>query len=275
MGICTDRSVNYLKSLNLNTIRHPEENIAPLDLIGEYKGARAIIGSLDQLVDGAAEPLPAIGSGAAADVSGQRTSRLPLSVGLDILGNIITPLGGNLAVKAAYENCRRIEFTFLNVERHRANVIGIGDFVQSGDVRWNHIILDKYLFGSGNLYVITDVVKSDMIGVSAFKSDNSRLDVEIPKIEELVGAEVSVAVESQATNTVSYRGKKQLAFGFSAIELSAGEQDGSDDLRLVYRPVEAGSVPMAARDDGAAAVKMEVEGSIRELGRADPQTLGE
>lgn len=182
MGLCSDRSVNYLKSLNLNTVRHPEENVAPLDLIGEYRGARAIIGTLDQLVDNATAPLPDVRTGAAANVSGQRTSKLPISVGLDILGNILAALGGNLGIKAAYDGSRKMEFTFLNVERDRANQIAIGDYVGSGDVRWDHIILQKYLFGAGNLYVITEVVKSKEIGVTAFKSDNSSVSLDIPTI---------------------------------------------------------------------------------------------
>ncbi|WP_333837454.1 hypothetical protein [Novosphingobium sp.] len=51
MGICSDRSVNYLKSLNLNVILHPLEDLAPLALLGEYGDARGIIGTLSQLTE--------------------------------------------------------------------------------------------------------------------------------------------------------------------------------------------------------------------------------
>ena len=275
MGICSDRAVNYLKTHNLNTVRHPEENIAPLDLIGEFRGARGIIGTLDQLVDGATANMPRVRSGAASEISGQRTSKMPINIGLNILGSILGPLGGNLGVKAAYDNSRKMEFAFLNVERERANQIGIGDYIESGDVRWEHLILEKYLFGRGNLYVITEVVKSDKIGVTAFKRDNASVSLDIPEVQQMVGGDVSVGLESEVTNTLSYKGNKKLVFGFAAIELSAGERGDSGDLNLVFRPVTAGAVSMSADGSGSPPKPMDVEGALGDLKHVDPAALGE
>jgi len=276
MGVCNDRAVNYLKTLNLNTILHPEENIAPLALIGEFRGAHGIIGTLDQLVENSSAPLPAVTSGAAANISGQRTSKLPISFGLNVLGSIIGALGGNLGVKAAYEDTRRLEFTFLNVQRDRANLIAIGDYVQAGDVRWEHIILQKYLFGRGNLYVVTEVAKSDEIGVTAFRGLNASVSLDVPTIQQMVGGNVSVGVESQASHTLTYKGQKHLGFGFAAIELAAGERaDDDGDLGLVFRPVRAGTVAMAAGGGGSAPMAMESDGAMTELKPVDPESLGE
>src|SRR6185436_3618662 len=94
----------------------------------------------------------------AANVNGQRTSKLPIELGLSILADVIKALGGNIGVTAKFEKARTLEFTFENVLKDRANLISIGDYLTSGAVKWRHVILEKYLFGAGNLYVITETL---------------------------------------------------------------------------------------------------------------------
>lgn len=272
MGICIDRSVNYLKTLNLNTILQPQENLRPLALLGEYGGARGIIGSLDQLVEATTAPLPEIESGVAANINGQRTSKLPISLGINILGNIIGAMGGNLGVTAAYEASRKIEFSFADVTRHRANIISIGDYLQASDIRWDHVILRKYLFGSGKLYVLTEIVTSSKFGVTAYRKDNSSIAVQVPVIQQAVGGNVSVGSESESTTTVQYDGGKQLAFGFAAIELAAGEMGDDGELDLVFRPTKAGSVSFSIA--APTAVYADFEGALTDLQAVDPEALG-
>lgn len=274
MGVCKDRSVNYLKTLGLNTIRHPEENIKPLMLLGEYNGERGIIGTLDQLVEDATAAIPQITSSIAANINGERTSKLPISLGISILGNIIGALGGNLGIKAAYENARKIQFAFKNVVRERANIVNVGDYIQSGEVKWEHIILQKYLFGKGNLYVLTEVVRSDEVGVTAYTKDKSSLAVEVPVIKEIVGGNISVGHEAESMTEVAYKGNKKLAFGFLAIELSAGERGDDGDFDLVFKPVKAGTI-FKSVDSGGAPETADFDGAMAELKEVDPQVLGE
>jgi len=275
MGLCNDRAVNFLKENNLNTIRHPEENVFPLDLIGEFRGARGIIGRIDQLVEHPTAPLPGVQSGAAANLSGQRTSKLPIAIGLDILGSVLGAFGGNLGVKAAYDGSRKVEFMFLNVHRDRANQIAIGDYVESGEVRWDHLILAKYLFGEGKLYVITEVAKSNEIGVTAFRSGNVAIRLDVPTVQAMVGGAVSVGIENESTSTLTFKGDKSLAFGFAAVELSAGENEQTGELALVYRPVKAGTVLMHAAAARPKLAVLDAGGALGSLRHSDPASLGE
>jgi hypothetical protein len=268
MGVCSDRSVNYLKSLNLNTILQPEENLAPLALLGEFDGARGIIGRLDQLVDQGTAPLPTIESGVAANINGQRTSKLPISLGLNIVGNIIGAMGGNAGIQAGYTAARKVELSFTDVTRDRANVIQIGDYLQAGDIRWEHVILKKYLFGKGKLYVLTEVVKSPKFGVTAYKKDDASIAIDVPVISQIVGGNVKVGKETESSTTVSYEGQKALAFGFAAIELAAGERGDDGELDLVFRPTKAGAVSFSLT--GAGATYAEFEGALPDLGHMEP-----
>lgn len=272
MGMCTDRSVNYLKSLNLNTILQPQEDIAPLQLLGEYKGARAIIGTLSQLVDGGGT-LPEVTSGVAGNINGQRSSKLPISLGINILGNIIGAMGGNLGVSASYENAKKIEFAFSDVTRRRANTISIGDYLEAAEIRWEHPVLKKFLFGSGRLFVLTEIVSSRKIGVTAFQSNNMAVKLDVPIIQAAVGGSVSVGSETQSTTTITYEGAKDLAFGFAAIELAAGERGDDGEIDLVFRPVNAGDVSFSVMGGGF--VSASFEGALQGLERCDPATLGE
>ncbi|CAM8633398.1 MULTISPECIES: gasdermin [Sphingomonadales] len=274
MGICSDRSVNYLKSLNLNVVLHPLEDLEPLALLGEYKGARGIIGTLSQLTEEQDGNLPKITSGEAANINGQKSSKLPIELGLDILGNIIGAMGGNLGVKAAYERASKVEFSYAGVTRHRANTIEIGDYLEASKVRWDHPILKKYLFGKGRLYILTEIVTSKKLGVTAYNHDNSSIKLEVPVIKELVGGSLSVGKETETTTTVTYEGDKNLAFGFVAIELSAGDRGDDGEFDLVFRPVKAGTVSFGV-GAGQGVVFADFEGALPELKTVDPAELGE
>lgn len=276
MGICTDKSVEHLKSLNLNTILQPQEDIAPVQLLGEYKGACGIIGRLDQLVVQPGGALPQIDRGVAANINGRKSSKLPLSLGLDVLGNILGAMGGNIGVAASYASARNVQFAYEEVTRHRANTISIGDYLTSAAIRWDHPILKKYLFGAGNLYVLTEVVTSRRIGVTAYRSDNTALNLDVPVIQAAVGGSVSVGSESESSSTVTYEGSTDLAFGFVAIELSAGTRGDDDEIDLVFRPVKAGSASFSVIGGGAAAlVFADFEGALSGLERVGPDALGE
>lgn len=275
MGICSDQATNYLKSLNLNTIRQPQEGVDPLMLLGIYKGARGIIGTLDQLAEpGGVAPQPTVRSSAAANINGKRTSKMPLALGLDILGGVIGAMGGNLGIKASYEAARTVEFEFRDVTLYRPNQIEIGDFLEKSEIRWDHVILKRYLIGDGKLYVITDVVKSKKVAVTAYRSDKSALAIEIPAVQQIVGGKVSVDRDSDASTTITYEGEAELAFGFQAIELAAGQRGDDGEIDVVYRPVRAGDASFSlSRGATSNSVFVDFEGAIDALKRLDPEAL--
>jgi hypothetical protein len=271
MGICRDKAVNYLKGLKLNTVTQPSSDIKPLALIGEYRGAIAIIGRLDQLVSSSSVSTPTTTTGVAAEISGKKSSKLPLEIGINILGTLIGAMGGNLGVNASYNSAKTVEFTFKNVNRERANVVEIGDYLLGGEIRWNHLILQKYLFGKGNLYVITEVVRSNEIGVTAYSKTGANLGVDVPVIQQAVGGKVKVGVENESTKSVAYKGDKELVFGFVAIELSALENAETGELSLGYEPVKEGTIALSVGDEPSYAAFAPLSG----LPEADPETLGE
>jgi hypothetical protein len=256
MGVCKDPSVKHLAKFGYNVIMHPKAAIRPLMLIGERDGARDLIGTVDQLLTGASAPLPAISEGGdAAGISGKKTNKLELSLGLDILGSVIGALGGSkLGVTAAYSHAKSVEFSYTDVSSETINVIDLGDYLASGTPRFDHPILAQYLEDPGNLYVITEIVRSKALGVTAFNKKGASIGVDVPVISGAVGGKIKLGGDSEGTGKVDYKGDSHLAFGFKAFELSTMKAPSGRVLRIA--PVKAGNVLMMAAAEKTAKARI-------------------
>lgn len=245
MGVCKDKSTKYLKSLGYNTIRHPSEDIAPLQIIGRLNGSIARIGHVSQLVGNPEEELPDIKTDIlAADIEGRRTSKLSVDLGLSILEGLISGLGGNAGIGSKYENSRTLQFKFTNVRKERTNIVSLGDYLTSGDIKWNHIILKKFLFGKGDLFVITSVVKSNSFAVESFGKKGAAVDVDVPAIKDLVKGELDIEYENEKKNMVSFAGDRSLVFGFQAVEFYADEDPDTEELTLSFSTAKPGTIAL-------------------------------
>ena len=256
MGICTDKSVKHLQKFGYNVVMHPRASVAPLQLIGEANGARDIIGTVDQLLANATGALPSIAAGGdTANISGKSTSKLDLSLGINILGEILGALGGSkLGVTAAYNHSKTIEFTYDDVDSDTVNILSLGDFMVSGTPKWDHPILSRYLGDDGKLYVITEVVRSNKFGVTAYDKNGTSLGVDVPVISAAVGGNIKIGTEGESTRKVNYEGGTKLTFGFKAFRLSRGEESAGAP-KLVIAPVKPGGVVIKATGGNPAAPK--------------------
>lgn len=246
MGVCKDQSVKHLAKFGYNVIMHPREGVAPLMLIGERNGARDLIGTLDQIVTGATSLLPKIVAGAdAASISGKKTDKLDLTLGIDILGAVIGALGGNkIGVTAGFNHVGTLEFTYAGVTSDGINVTAVGDYLASGTPRFDHPILTQYLEDPGNLYVITEVVHSNKLGVTAYAKNGVGVSVDVPVISNAVGGKVKVSSEAENAGKVNFEGDKRLAFGFKAFEISTVKVAGARQLRVA--PIKLGAIVFRA-----------------------------
>lgn len=245
MGICKDRATTYLKRLGYNAVRHPQAGIHPLQLIGQQRGGVALLGPLDRLITNPPGPLPKITTDQrAADLSGQSSSTLSLAIGLNVLGNFIGAMGGNLGLKSEYKQAHSIQFEFHDVLVDSVVPLEVGDYLRLGEVDEGNLVLEQYVLGNGNLYLITKTVKTSQFTVKAFSQDGQALEVDIPVIEQVVGGDIKVKSESSQSSTVTYEGPEYLVFGFQAFVV--GVYDGY----LTVVSAEPGSVAMEYASTG-------------------------
>jgi hypothetical protein len=216
-----DPFLTYLKKFGYCVVRHPRANVQPLQLITKKGSSYHARGSVTTVFDpGDTVPLPAITQDVvAANINGQKSGNLKIGVGLNLLGNIISAMGGSpIGLKVAYERTRYAVFEFDDVLRDEIDVAALDQFLTDADVDPFSTHLEKML-EADRVYVTTSTIKSKKFTITAKDDNEVGIDVSIPVIEGIVGGQVEVGGSSDSTATVTYSGSQPLVFGFQAVRL--------------------------------------------------------
>lgn len=270
MSICGDPGVTYLQDQGLNVIRHPEENIRPLMLLGIYRNSRNIIGTLNQIFEKTDIALPIIHESDAAEINSQRTGKLSLDIGLGVLGAIANAAGAEINLNASFEQAHTMRLHFNNVTKSRVNFMDIGDILQSNPIFWDHIILDRYLSGGGKLYIITEVAYSNAVVVDSFRKSGGVLSLEVPELSQGLQGDLKVERNQGTETRLRFSGEKRLAFGFAAIQIF--KKDTSNGSQLGFKPVDDGTVYKSA-DGGETYASYSTETVLDHLSATAPESL--
>ncbi|MEJ7559183.1 MAG: hypothetical protein WKF66_12810 [Pedobacter sp.] len=217
---CNDKSVTYLKSEGYNVVRLPRADIRPLQVLIKKSGSFETLGSIDSvLIAGNNKSLPKIKRDeSVAGISGKKTSDMSAGVALSILGNIISAMGGNLGIDAQYSSAKTINFEFQDVKSDSVNIVELDLYLNDADID----PLSKQvreLLESDDIYIITSIIKSNIISVEGTKKDSSRLKLDIPLIKEVLGGKINIETNGDIESKIAYRGENTLVFGFKALRL--------------------------------------------------------
>lgn len=237
MGLCSDPALTHLKSIDYNVIRLPREGIEPLTVLGWSKNSVQVLGKLSDLVVEPGTALPPVSTGLATNVNGRRSSSLKIGIGLDILGGMISALGGGkLGASVNWTNAKTVTFLFENVESASVPAIPVGRYLQNGDLDERSPAIAPYLTGGGRLLVLVDVLKSDKISVQFNSDAGIGATLDVPVIEGAVGGNLKVDASRKAQGILTFAGQRKLSFAFKCFQVVL--KDG--ELRLVS--VDTGSV---------------------------------
>lgn len=216
MAVCKDPSLTFLNKLGYNVVRLPREGIAPLDVLGRDGKSLERLGRLDQIWT-SDEAVPSAGAAqAVGNVNGQKTDDLKLSIGLKVLENIIRGMtGGSASLKVGYQRARSVQFTYTDAQAERIDAFAVGRYLSEGDLNTNNPFVARYFQAEETeAYVITEVLKSPSITVTAKDKSGAAVEVDVPVIQQAVGGSVSVSAENDAGTDVTYTGPTPLVFGF-------------------------------------------------------------
>ncbi len=233
---CEDPYISFLKDRGYNVIRLPKADFPPLTLLS-HSGERDLsrIGNISELFVGAT--LPVIAANVpAAGVSGKHTNALNLGLGLDLLGTIISAMGGGqIGLKTEFKHASGVTFEFPHVLSDGVTVAALDKFLGatqiSADVRYVRELLDN-----SDIYVVTNTIKSDSVTVDTNASGSAGVEVQVPALQQIVGATVKVSGESEHTGRVTFSGDAHLVFGFQAYRLIY-----ADGKYIKLEPLPAGS----------------------------------
>lgn len=245
MGLCNDSSNTFLRDVGYNVVRLPRQFLPPLSLIGKQGGAVEVVGMLDDLITQPGGALPSVTNDQiAATINGQRTSSMKLSVGLSILNGLIAGLaGGKLGASIDYTNARKLTFQFNNVLSDSTSAAAIGNFLRDGDVDVGNPLFEQYVLGNGQLFVVTERLRSNEITVSFEGNAGVAASVDVPVIANQVGGNVAVTTAGAHSNAVNFKGTTPITFAFKCFQI--GVKNG--DITLFA--VKPGAIAVSLGED--------------------------
>ncbi len=250
MILCQDPALSYLNDLGYNVVRLPRSGILPLEVLGRKGGERpeslgniGTIWTSDSAVPKAAEDV-------ATSVASKVTQSLKLSVGVALLENYLAALGASSpSVRASYRHARFIQFRFGKPKVLKIDPLSVGEYLRSGEVADDNPLIKYFLGDDYRAYVITEVLQSDAISVTAQDDQRLGVDVKVPEIEGVLKGDVKIETSKQTKGDLTFRGTKFLTFGYKAFQIAI--VNGLWDLERVRALAE--NALMAA--DGQAAYK--------------------
>jgi hypothetical protein len=220
-----DPSVTFLNRFGYNVVRLPRAGIEPLDVIGrdettEWLGPLSSVWTSAVAVPAPSPPRPAVA------VNGQKTDKLDASFGLRILANALAAFGAAVpSLEFAYRGARTIQFSYSNVTSTVVPPFEAGNYLARGTLKTDNPVVRRYFLDQeSEAFLILDVLKSDSITVTAADENGRELAVDVPTIQGMIGAAVSVKSAGAANSTLTFSGPAPVTFGFM---LDAIEFDGS------------------------------------------------
>jgi len=239
----TDPVISYLKSYGYSSIRLPKADIHPLQILLRQGNTYDRLGDLATvLVPGATVTIPKLlENQQAANINGQQSGNLKFGVGLSLLGNIIGAMGGSkLGLDVAYQQAKFISFEFTDVLEDKVEIAALDQFLTDADVNPNSRYVTQML-EADRIYVTTAVIKSKVFTVQSKQSQSTSVALDVPVIQQAVGANVKVSQDSTLDSKIHFEGSIPLAFGFQAVRLFY-----DDGRYTTLDPEKAGGAAMKA-----------------------------
>jgi hypothetical protein len=220
---CSDPRLTYLNSYGYNVVKLPRAGIEPLQVIGKDSASIEDLGSLSTIWKSTRVPPAIQGPNVAAGINGEKTDNLKLSVGLDILSSILQGMGvASPKISFAFNNAKSVQFTFTDVTETLITPLDVGHYLSDGDLDTASPFASYFLDHDKQAFVVTSVLKSASIIVTAKQDSSTTITADIPTIQKVVGINVSVSASRTNNGDISFKGTQALTFGFKIFGIAYG-----------------------------------------------------
>jgi hypothetical protein len=232
-----DPSITYLNALGYNVIKLPRVGINPLSLIGKDK-TTAFLGDLKTMWTGP-ELLPGPPNPASV-VNGQKSAALDLGFGLNILASTLAVFGASCpSIDLSHTSAHGIQFSYSGVTSTAVDLGLLGGYLPKGQLDADNITVQRYFGTPGvEVYLIYEVLRSSSITITATDSSGNGVALNVPAIEGVVGAKVSVKPSNASSTGITFASTDGIAvtFGFKAVRLLLLSDIASG--KLTYQDVQ-------------------------------------
>lgn len=238
MGIlpnCKDPAVSALKSRGYGVVALPRVNLRPTQLLVSDGKRLTRLGELHTVfppVPGGQAVPPISSDLPAPNIDGTISNNVDAGIGLNILGGLISALGGStLGINIAYKRARWVQFEYSDVIENSCDPALIDIFLAGTPI--NALSLGaKKLINKDKGFVVTSTLKSRKIRVSAKDDQNNSIAIDLPVVQQAIGANLKIGAVSGSTTLVEYEAAIPLVFAFQAIQL-----DFENGNYAAYKPV--------------------------------------
>jgi hypothetical protein len=217
-----DQSITFLRSFGYSVFRVPRLGAQPLDVLHRDGKDLTRLGGITDLVEPGAVPPPSMhrDDRPGVNIEGTESSKVNVNIGVTILGSFIGALGGgNLGVQTGFSRARSVTFKYASVLEDSIDVLALERFIRGG--RISPFIppgtVDKLI--DDEVYAITSVLKTNMIVVTGQAESGNSVQLDVPVIQQAVGANIKVGTEGASTSSVTFQGPVAVPFAFQAVQL--------------------------------------------------------
>lgn len=225
MGIlpnCKDPALQALKDIGYNVVQLPRVDLHPTQLLVSGNKRLKRLGELSSVFE------PATGGPAMPVISADRpgpairitrTASLEAGVGLNILGGLISALGGStLGLSLAYAKAAKIQMEYGGTLENAAELTLIDQFLGGAKVS-PFARATAQMLDADQVYVVTSTLKATTLNVAATDDNKAAVGIDVPVLSDAVGGNLNVSSAGAGSTTVTFEGRIPLVFAFQAVRL--------------------------------------------------------
>ncbi|WP_454857523.1 gasdermin [Promicromonospora soli] len=244
MSIFRRGAESFLPNRDYLPLAMPTTGVSLLDLLTKDGPVLRRYSSLSAVLTTGADPIPtSFSEERVADATGSTTRHAKVGIGLGIVGSIVQALGAGADLDLKASKAHKVQFTYTDVVADRFDIAALDKWLVSKD-------LDPTLRNAAELlvaerlYVVVAVLKAKGLSVTFLDESDHEIAVDVPVVQQAVGAKVSVERSSSRTGTVTFEGKKPLVIAATAAALSVDDSG----FWVAERPVTRGEIRESGRD---------------------------
>lgn len=232
--------LNLLKSNGYILVGLPRTGITTLQLLAkEQQNTEYLNGArIDEMLEADTSPLPIISKdNSVATLEGKRAYETDIEAGASLLKSILDTLKlGSLNVKTALDFSDKVVFSFQNITEDRIDLLGLDNFVNGALTKEAKGGYYQSKLQNGEIYVITNILKSDTFSIEALDKGGASLDLEA-KFKELATGNLNIDTSNSTKQKITFKGAEKLIFGIKAVRLrKTGMFEFWKDYRFSLKP---------------------------------------
>jgi len=233
--LCKDPFLTFLKQSGFSVVRLPRANFTPLQILTRDKTDFTTLGALPSVLNGAGAPPQISPNNPAASISGQSTADMKMGFGLSLLSTILGAMSaGTVGLDVQYNRARSVTFRFSEVFVDTVDLTLLDQYLNAADIKPGSKHLSQ-LLETDDVYVVTATLKARKIAVEGKGQSGTSVALDVPAIQQIVGASVKVGSSSGQGTVITYEGEVPLTFGFQAARLFF-----DDGRYTAFKPIEPG-----------------------------------